>query len=653
MGNNKKGPDKQLIIREVIAWIILIGMIFAVAKMFNFGSGTPIKRISYSQFISYAENGEMKSIVVKTNDSVPALVIGTLKNGNKVESYTTSDINYLENIALKKGIDYDVNPSSTMFWTIFWNIVPWILIIGVWWFIMQRMMAGAGGGGSQAFNFGRSKAKLFLDNKPKVTFKDVAGAEEVKEELQEIISFLKNPRKFARYGAKIPKGVLLVGPPGCGKTLIARAVAGEANVPFFSVSGSEFVEMFVGVGASRVRDLFNQARTYAPCIVFIDEIDAVGRYRGAGIGGGHDEREQTLNQLLVEMDGFDPHTGIIVIAATNRPDILDPALLRPGRFDRRVVVGLPDTKEREEILKIHARNKPLADDVDLKSIAQQTAGFSGADLENLLNEAALLAARKDKEKITQQEIEEAIDKVIAGPEKKSLVLSPEEKWAVALHETGHAVITTALPTGDLVHRISIVSRGMALGYNLQLPARDKYLQKKSELMNKISALLGGRTAEEVFLHEVSTGAANDLQRASDIARKMVRAYGMSEKLGPIAFGKENELVFLGKELGEERNYSEKTADLIDAEVKRIVETCYKRAKDVLIEQKDTVLEIAHTLLEKETLQGEELKNLLAKVKKETGEEKETSQTQQEKANEGTDSNKETENNSKNIPPAVQ
>lgn len=653
MGNNKKGPDKQLIIREVIAWIILIGMIFAVAKMFNFGSGTPIKRISYSQFISYAENGEMKSIVVKTNDSVPALVIGTLKNGNKVESYTTSDINYLENIALKKGIDYDVNPSSTMFWTIFWNIVPWILIIGVWWFIMQRMMAGAGGGGSQAFNFGRSKAKLFLDNKPKVTFKDVAGAEEVKEELQEIISFLKNPRKFARYGAKIPKGVLLVGPPGCGKTLIARAVAGEANVPFFSVSGSEFVEMFVGVGASRVRDLFNQARTYAPCIVFIDEIDAVGRYRGAGIGGGHDEREQTLNQLLVEMDGFDPHTGIIVIAATNRPDILDPALLRPGRFDRRVVVGLPDTKEREEILKIHARNKPLADDVDLKSIAQQTAGFSGADLENLLNEAALLAARKDKEKITQQEIEEAIDKVIAGPEKKSLVLSPEEKWAVALHETGHAVITTALPTGDLVHRISIVSRGMALGYNLQLPARDKYLQKKSELMNKISALLGGRAAEEVFLHEVSTGAANDLQRASDIARKMVRAYGMSEKLGPIAFGKENELVFLGKELGEERNYSEKTADLIDAEVKRIVETCYKHAKDVLKEQKDTVLEIAHTLLEKETLQGKELKNLLAKVKKENGKEEQISQTQQEKANEGTGSNKETKNNSKNIPPAVQ
>jgi cell division protease FtsH len=642
---NNKGPDKQLIIREVIAWIILIGMIFAVAKMFNFGSGTPIKKIPYSQFISYTENGEMKSISVKTTDSNPTLVIGTLKNGQKVESYTTSNISYLEAIALKKNVEYDINPSSTVFWTIFWNIVPWILIIGIWWFLMQKMMSGAGGGGSQAFNFGRSKAKLFLDNKPKVTFKDVAGAEEVKEELQEIISFLKNPRKFARYGAKIPKGVLLVGPPGCGKTLIARAVAGEANVPFFSVSGSEFVEMFVGVGASRVRDLFNQARTYAPCIVFIDEIDAVGRYRGAGIGGGHDEREQTLNQLLVEMDGFDPHTGIIVIAATNRPDILDPALLRPGRFDRRVVVGLPDTKEREEILKIHARNKPFADDVDLKSIAQQTAGFSGADLENLLNEAALLAARKNKEKITQQEIEEAVDKVIAGPEKKSLVLSPEEKWAVALHETGHAVVTTALPTGDLVHRISIVSRGMALGYNLQLPARDKYLQKKSELMNKISALLGGRASEDVFLHEVSTGAANDLQRASDIARKMVRAYGMSEKLGPVTFGKENELIFLGKELGEERNYSEKTADLIDAEVKRIIETCYARAKQVLTEQKDTVLEIAHTLLEKETLQGEELKNLLGKIKKEETDEKNNSSSGTEKESNAS--------NSENIPPAVQ
>ncbi len=612
---NKKGPDKQFWIREIIAWVILIGMLFAVAKMFNFGGGPQIKTIPYSEFVQDIENGQMQSITIKSTDGKSELVLGNLKDGTKVKAYTLSDISDLEKAAKDKKVSFSVSPSSSTFWAIFWNIVPWILIIGIWWFLMQKMMQGAGGGGSQAFNFGRSKAKLFLDNKPKVTFKDVAGADEVKEELQEIIEFLKNPRKFTRFGAKIPKGVLLVGPPGCGKTLIARAVAGEANVPFFSVSGSEFVEMFVGVGASRVRDLFNQARTYAPCIVFIDEIDAVGRYRGAGIGGGHDEREQTLNQLLVEMDGFDPNTGIIVIAATNRPDILDPALLRPGRFDRRVVVGLPDTVEREAILKIHARNKPLADDVDLHAIAQQTAGFSGADLENLLNEAALLAVRKNQEKITQVEIEEAIDKVIAGPEKKSLVLSKEEKWAVAIHETGHAVITTALPSGDIVHRISIVSRGMALGYNLQLPERDKYLQKKEELMNKISGLLGGRAAEEVLLHEISTGAANDIERASDLARKMVRAYGMSEKLGPIAFGKQNEMIFLGKELGEERNYSEKTADIIDAEVERIVRKCYQRAKNVIKEQKDVVLEIANVLLTKETLQGDELKKYLSKIKK--------------------------------------
>ncbi len=614
MANKKKSPDKQFWVREIIAWVILIGMLFAVAKMFNFGGGTPVKTVPYSQFLQSVEGGQVTSVEIKSNDGTPTLVIGTLKDGTKIQSHTISDISILKENLVTKNIQFSINPSSSTFWMIFWNIVPWILIIAVWWFIMQKMMQSAGGGGGQAFNFGRSKAKLFLDNKPKVTFKDVAGAEEVKEELQEIIEFLKNPRKFTKYGAKIPKGVLLVGPPGCGKTLVARAVAGEANVPFFSVSGSEFVEMFVGVGASRVRDLFNQARTYAPCIVFIDEIDAVGRYRGAGVGGGHDEREQTLNQLLTEMDGFDPHTGIIVIAATNRPDILDPALLRPGRFDRRVVVGLPDTVEREAILKIHAKNKPFTDDVDLHTIAQQTAGFSGADLENLLNEAALLSVRKKQEKITQKEIEEAIDKVIAGPEKKSVMLSKEEKWAVAIHETGHAVITTALPFGDIVHRISIVSRGMALGYNLQLPARDKYLQMKEELMNKISALLGGRAAEEVILHEVSTGAANDIERASDIARKMVRAYGMSNKLGPVAFGKQNEMIFLGKELGEERNYSEKTADIIDAEVKRIVEEAHKRAKQVIRDQKDTVLEIANVLLEKETLQGDELKEYLAKVK---------------------------------------
>ncbi len=614
MANIKKSPDKKFWVREIIAWVLLIGMLFAVFKMFNVGGGPKITTIPYSEFVQDVDNGQMQSFIVKTSNGNSTLVIGTMKNGTKVQSNTTSDITMLKNKAYEKKITYSINPSNNTFWMIFWNIAPWILIIAFWWFIMQKMMQGAGGGGGQAFSFGKSKAKLFLDNKPKVTFKDVAGAAEVKEELQEIIEFLKNPRKFTKYGATIPKGVLLVGPPGCGKTLVARAISGEADVPFFSVSGSEFVEMFVGVGASRVRDLFSQAKTYAPCIVFIDEIDAVGRYRGAGVGGGHDEREQTLNQLLVEMDGFDPHTGIIVVAATNRPDILDPALLRPGRFDRRIVVGLPDTVERDAILKIHAKNKPFADNVDLHAIAQQTAGFSGADLENLLNEAALLSVRKKNEKITQQEIEEAIDKVIAGPEKKSLILSKKEKWAVAVHETGHAVIATALPSGDIVHRISIVSRGMALGYNLQLPARDKYLQQKNELINKISGLLGGRAAEVVILNEVSTGAANDLQRASDIARKMVRAYGMSEKLGPVTFGKQNEMIFLGKELGEERNYSEKTADLIDEEVKRIIEESYERAKQVITNQKDTVLEIASALIEKETLQQDELKKYLKKIK---------------------------------------
>ena len=615
--NKKNNNNKNFIIREVIGWVILIAILFAISSFFQKSSLNTPTTVQYSKFLDAVEANNVVSVTIKTDDSGnPREVIGKLKDGTYIQANSTNDIGILEKEMREKKIPFGVKPSNGTFWTIFWNIVPWIILIALWWFFMQRMMQGAGGGAGQAFNFGKSRAKLFLDNKPRVTFKDVAGVEEVKDELVEIIEFLKNPRKFSKLGAKIPKGVLLVGPPGCGKTLIARAIAGEANVPFFSVSGSEFVEMFVGVGASRVRDLFNQARTYAPCIVFIDEIDAVGRYRGAGIGGGHDEREQTLNQLLVEMDGFDPHTGIIVIAATNRPDILDNALLRPGRFDRRIVVGLPNMAEREAILKVHARNKVISKDVDFKSIAQQTPGFSGADLENLLNEAALLAIRKNKKEITEAEIEEAIDKVVAGPEKKSLVLSEEEKLAVAVHETGHAVVATALPSGDVVHRISIVSRGMALGYNLQLPARDKYLQKKSELMNKIAGLLGGRAAEEVILHETSTGAANDLERATGIARKMVTTYGMSEKLGPLTFGKHNEMVFLGKELGEEKDYSEKTADLIDAEVKRIVETNYERAKAIIKEQKDTVMTIVNVLLEKETLQGDELKKYLKLVKKE-------------------------------------
>ena len=613
--NKNNNNMKNVLIRDVISWILLLVVLF-FASRFLFSSNTvSVKTVPYSEFLSYIDSGELSSAVIKVQDNVTTLISGTLKDGTEIQAKTLPYSTYLEDKLYNSGITYDIQQTSSTFWTLFWNIVPWIAILLLWFFFMQRMM-GSAGSSNQAFSFGKSKAKLFLENKPQITFKGVAGADEVKEEVKEIIEFLKNPRKFTKYGAKIPKGVLLVGPPGCGKTLIAKAIAGEAGVPFFSVSGSEFVEMFVGVGASRVRDLFDQARKYAPCIVFIDEIDAVGRYRGAGIGGGHDEREQTLNQLLVEMDGFDPHTGIIVVAATNRPDILDPALLRPGRFDRRIVVGLPDTQEREEILKLHARGKPIANDIDLKAIAQQTAGFTGADLENLLNEAALLAVRKGQEQITQKEIEEAVDKIIAGPEKKSLVLSDEEKRIVCFHETGHAVVTTALPSGDIVHRISIVSRGLALGYNVQLPERDKYLEKKSELINKIAALLGGRAAEEIFIGEVSTGAANDLERATEIARKMVRAYGMSEKLGPLTFGKQQELIFLGKELGEERDYSEKTADLIDAEVRRFVELAYDKAKQAIEANKDIVLEIVDVLRVKETLQGDELKSFLTKIKKE-------------------------------------
>jgi cell division protease FtsH len=618
MAQNNKN-NKKLIIREIITWGIMLVLLFAISRIFTSSKTPQAQTVPYSEFISDIQNEEMQSVIIKMQDTSPSEVIGVLKNGQSIQANTPGDVNLLITLLTDKNITFSVQRSNSTFWSIFWSIVPWVLIIGFWWFIMQRMMQGAGGGANQAFTFGRSKAKLFVDTKPKITFKDVAGAEEVKEEVEEIIEFLKNPKKFSKYGAKMPKGVLLIGPPGCGKTLIARAISGQANVPFFSVSGSEFVEMFVGVGASRVRDLFTQARTYAPCIVFIDEIDAVGRHRGAGIGGGHDEREQTLNQLLVEMDGFDPHTGIVIIAATNRPDILDPALLRPGRFDRRIVVGLPDTKEREEILKLHAKGKPFAAEVNLNAIAQQTAGFTGADLENLLNEATLLTVRKGTDQITQKEVEEAIDKVIAGPEKKSLVLSQEEKNIVAVHETGHAVVAKALPTGDIVHRISVVSRGMALGYNIQLPEKDKYLQKKSELMNRISSLLGGRAAEEVLIGEISTGAANDLEKATDIARKMVRAYGMSDKLGPLTFGKENELIFLGKELGEERNYSEKTADLIDAEVKKIIESCYEKAKRVIKAQNKVTQLIAETLKDKETLQGEELKKFLNMIKVESEE----------------------------------
>ncbi len=488
----------------------------------------------------------------------------------------------------------------------FTSIIPFVIIFILFFFLLNQ----AQGGGGKVMNFGKSKAKLFSEDKKKVRFKDVAGADEEKQELVEVVDFLKDPRKFAAIGARIPKGVLLVGPPGTGKTLLARAVAGEAGVPFFSISGSDFVEMFVGVGASRVRDLFENAKKNAPCIIFIDEIDAVGRQRGAGLGGGHDEREQTLNQLLVEMDGFGANEGIIIIAATNRPDILDPALLRPGRFDRQITVNRPDLKGRQEVLKVHVQNKTMDEDsVDLKTIAMRTPGFSGADLENLLNEAALVAARADKEKIDMQSIDEAIDRVIAGPAKKSRVISTKERNIVAYHESGHTIIGMVLDEADAVHKVTIVPRGQAGGYAVMLPKEDRFMMTKPELLDKIIGLLGGRVAEEVIFGEVSTGAHNDFQRATSIARKMVTEYGMSEKLGPLQFGGGGGQVFLGRDIQNEQNYSDQIAYEIDQEVQRIIKECYDRAKQILTDNKEQLELIAQTLLKVETLDASEIKSL--------------------------------------------
>jgi len=480
------------------------------------------------------------------------------------------------------------------------------VIVALWMFLRQAQQ-----GGNQAMAFGRSRAKRVTENVPKVTFDDVAGVNEAKQELQEVVEFLKNPRKFQALGAKIPRGVLLLGPPGSGKTLLARAVAGEAGVPFFHISGSDFVEMFVGVGASRVRDLFDTAKANRPSLVFIDEIDAVGRQRGAGLGGGHDEREQTLNQLLVEMDGFDPNSGVILIAATNRPDVLDPALLRPGRFDRRVVVDNPDAEGRKAILQVHTRGKPLADDVNLDSLARRTPGFSGADLANLVNEAALLAARRDKTKITMDEFEASVDRVIAGPERRSRLISEKEKRVVAYHEVGHALVMELLPNGDPVHKVSILPRGLALGYTMALPGEDKYLTTRDELLDDITGLLGGRAAEQIVFQQMTTGANNDLDRATDIARRMVCEYGMSEELGPITLGRRHGNPFLGRDIMEDRNYSEEVAEKIDAEVRRIIESCYDRAVSILTEHRAKMDEISELLLERETIEREEFERLMA------------------------------------------
>ncbi|HQJ57015.1 MAG TPA: ATP-dependent zinc metalloprotease FtsH [Caldisericia bacterium] len=599
------------IIRSLIPLILMIVFIYFMYSFYTNANTQNIDKISYSQFISKIKEGEVKEITIDGQN-----VSGTYMNGNKFSTtLPLFDDPNLPNLLIEKNVNTTIKPTSSSgtWWYILTNIGSLVLIL-VFWMIMMRSISG--GANSQVFNFGKSKARLFIENKPKITFNEVAGLEEVKEDLQEEIEFLRNPRKFSSIGAKIPKGVLLVGPPGCGKTLLARAVAGEAGVPFFSVSGSEFVEMFVGVGAARVRDLFAEAKKYSPCIIFIDEIDAVGRQRGAGLGGGHDEREQTLNQLLVEMDGFDPNIGIIVIAATNRPDILDQALLRPGRFDRRIVVNFPDVKEREAILKIHTRNKPLGSDINLSTLAKRTAGFTGADLENLVNEAALLAARRNKNKITMDELEEAIDRVIAGPQKKTRVVSDEEKRVIAFHETGHAVVADLLPHSDPVHRISIISRGMALGYTLQLPQEEKFIRTREQLLSEVTTLLGGRAAEELFTFDKTTGAENDLRRATEIVRKMVTEFGMSDKLGPLTFGRKTEFVFLGRDIASERDYSEQVAYEIDKEVRKTIEDCFERAKNILKENSEGVKKVVEILIEKETIEGDELKKILEDVKRE-------------------------------------
>ncbi len=586
-------------------YLILIVLVVSLVNVFLSPTENPpdSQVISYSQFLSAVDTGKVNTVNI--NDSV---IQGEFTSGETFKTYVVGVGDLAKQIA-DKGVDVKVEPpQKTPWWAaILSSLFPTLLLIGVWIFFLYHMQ----GGGGKVMNFAKSKAKLFLDNRPKVTFDDVAGCDESKEELSEVIQYLRDPSKFVALGARVPRGVLLLGPPGTGKTLLARASAGEADVPFFSVSGSDFVEMFVGVGAARVRDLFEQARKYQPCIIFIDEMDAVGRHRGAGLGGGHDEREQTLNQLLVELDGFDETTGIILIAATNRPDILDPALLRPGRFDRHIVVDRPDVKGREAILKVHLKDKKIAADIDLGVIARRTPGFVGADIANLVNEAALLAARQGKQIVEMDDFEEGIDRVLAGPERKSRLISPREKNIIAYHETGHALVAKHLPGSDPVHKISIIPRGhMALGYTLQLPEEDRFLMSKLELENKICILLGGRVAEELEFGDVTTGAGNDLERATQIARQMVMEFGMSDRLGLVKLGHKRQEIFLGRDIAEERNYSEEIAYAIDQEIRNIIDSCYNKVRQILTDNSEDLAKVAKTLLEKEVIEGKELDAIL-------------------------------------------
>src|SRR5512139_3756882 len=589
-------------LRNFALWVIIVLLLLALFTLFqNPSQRTSAQDISFSQLLSEVDQGRVRDVVIQGPE-----IHGTFANGTSFQTYAPNDPGLVQKL-YAKGVSITARPQSDnvpWFVSLLVSWLPFIALIGVWIFL-SRQMQGAGG---KALGFGKSRAKLLTEAHGRVTFADVAGVDEAKQDLQEIVEFLRDPGKFQRLGGKIPRGVLLVGPPGTGKTLIARAVAGEANVPFFTISGSDFVEMFVGVGASRVRDMFEQAKKNAPCIIFIDEIDAVGRHRGAGLGGGNDEREQTLNQLLVEMDGFESNEGVILIAATNRPDVLDPALLRPGRFDRQVVVARPDVRGREEILKVHARRIPLASKVDLKVLARGTPGFSGADLANLVNEAALLAARQDKKLVDMVDFESAKDKVLMGVERKSLVVSAKERRITAYHEAGHALVAKLLPGTDPIHKVTIIPRGRALGVTQQLPTEDKHNYSKEYLLNDIAILYGGRVAEEIVFGEpeITTGAMNDIERATELARKMVCEWGMSETMGPLQFGKREEMVFLGREIAQHQDYSENTAMEIDREVRRIVMDNYERAKGLVQRRLETLRHLAEALLEREVLDGPEI-----------------------------------------------
>lgn len=594
------------VLRTIMLYLLLLALSVTLVNFIQ-GQATAKKEVAYSDFIKALRDGKIDRVkIVEKN------LTGTMKDGTEFRTVIPEDPSIWA-LLEQKGVamTFELPPQPPWWTNLLSTMLPVAIVVGAFMFIMQQTQ----GSGNRVMQFGRARARLISNDKKKITFADVAGYEEVKEELQEIVDFLKHPKRYLEMGARIPKGVLLFGAPGTGKTYVARAVAGEAGVPFFTISGSDFVEMFVGVGASRVRDLFDQAKKHSPCIVFIDEIDAVGRQRGAGYGGGHDEREQTLNQLLVEMDGFSVNEGIIVMAATNRPDILDPALLRPGRFDRQIVIDKPDLKERLAILKVHARGKPLDKDVDLEVIARRTPGFTGADIENLINEAALLAARRRLRKIGMPELEEAIDRVVGGPQKRTRIISNHEKKVVAYHEAAHALVAKLLPKTDPVHKVSIIPRGGALGYVLQLPLEDRYLVTKSEILDRVCAALAGRAAEQMIFGDVSSGASDDLEKSTKMVRKMIMEFGMSEQLGPLTFGTKQDLVFLGRDLARDRNYSEEVAAAIDKETHNIITACFQKAEQLLKQNRDKLERIAETLMEKETLEGEELESLLASMDK--------------------------------------